>query len=59
MASWDRMPLPLPFTRARIELAAPIWISGEAESDTISSKLEELQQKLERICRNGEDWRLL
>ena len=59
IASWDRMPLPLPFTRARIELAAPIWISGGIESDLISSKLDELQQKLEGICRRGEEWRLL
>jgi lysophospholipid acyltransferase (LPLAT)-like uncharacterized protein len=59
ISSWDRMQLPMPFTRARIEIAAPIYVSDDADTQAISAKLGELQQALDAINRRGEEWRTL
>ena len=57
ISSWDRMQLPLPFTRARVEIAAPIYVPDDADDVTLAAKLDELQQALEAINQRGEEWR--
>jgi lysophospholipid acyltransferase (LPLAT)-like uncharacterized protein len=57
ISSWDRMQLPLPFTRARVEIAAPIYVSPDADEKALASKLDELQRVLEEIQKRGEEWR--
>jgi lysophospholipid acyltransferase (LPLAT)-like uncharacterized protein len=57
ISSWDRMPLPLPFTRARIEIAAPINVPADADSGTAIAKRNELQQALDELSQRGERWR--
>jgi lysophospholipid acyltransferase (LPLAT)-like uncharacterized protein len=57
ISSWDWMQLPLPFTRARVEIATPIYIPADADDEAVAAKLNELQASLEQICQRGEVWR--
>ncbi len=47
--SWDRMQIPLPFTRARLSIAPPIFVPPDADDHTLASKRGELQQALDRV----------
>lgn len=55
--SWDKMEIPRPFTRAFIEVAAPIFVDAQADSDEIARKRDELQAALEKLTANGAAYR--
>src|SRR6266571_2172387 len=55
--SWDRFQVPKPFTRARVEIAAPIYVSADANDEALAAKREELQRALDEINQHGESWR--
>jgi lysophospholipid acyltransferase (LPLAT)-like uncharacterized protein len=55
--SWDQFQVPLPFTSARVEIAAPIYVAKDASEETMLAKRDELQQALDEITRSGEQWR--
>src|SRR5438552_8033832 len=55
--SWDQFQVPLPFTRARVEVAPPIYVDKDASEDTMLTKRTELQQALDEINNRGEQWR--
>jgi lysophospholipid acyltransferase (LPLAT)-like uncharacterized protein len=56
--SWDRFQVPMPFTRARVDIAAPIFVSPEADEEMLSAKRDELQQSLDEMNALGEGWKL-
>ncbi len=55
-SSWDQFQLPPPFTRARVYIAPPIYVSAEADDDELEIKRDELQQVLDDINGRGEEW---
>jgi len=55
--SWDRTQVPKPFTRAKVYIAPPIFVSSEAGDEELQSKRNELQQTLDEINQRGEEWR--
>ena len=55
--SWDGFQVPFPFTTARVEIAPPIYVTADADDETLSAKRDELQNALDKITRNGEQWR--
>lgn len=55
--SWDQFQVPWPFTRARVDIASPIWVPADADEETLSAKRGELQQALDELNRRGADWR--
>lgn len=55
--SWDKMEIPRPFTRAFIEVAAPVFVDRDADEREIARKLDELQQVLEKLTARGAAWR--
>jgi lysophospholipid acyltransferase (LPLAT)-like uncharacterized protein len=57
ISSWDGMQLPALFTRARVEIAAPVFVPPEANDEEIERKRDQLQQALDEIDHNGEVWR--
>jgi lysophospholipid acyltransferase (LPLAT)-like uncharacterized protein len=57
ISSWDRMQIPLPFTRALVRIAPPIYVPDDADDVTIAAKRDELQQVLEELSRHGDEWR--
>jgi lysophospholipid acyltransferase (LPLAT)-like uncharacterized protein len=56
--SWDHLQVPWPFTRARVDIAPPIYIPPDADEETSLAKRDELQRALDDINRQGEEWRV-
>ena len=53
--SWDGFQVPLPFSRARVDIAPPIYVSADANDEELEAKRNELQAALDEINRSGED----
>jgi lysophospholipid acyltransferase (LPLAT)-like uncharacterized protein len=55
--SWDHYQVPKPFTRARVFLAAPIYVDPDTDEEGLKAKRDELQRALDEINQRGEEWR--
>ena len=55
--SWDGFQVPLPFTRARVDIAPPIYVPADAVEEILNAKRDELQRALDEINERGELWR--
>jgi lysophospholipid acyltransferase (LPLAT)-like uncharacterized protein len=55
LPSWDRLQIPLPFTRAVAVVAEPIYIDHNASSEEVASKQEALQAALDRLRLQAEE----
>lgn len=55
--SWDQFQVPLPFTRARVDIARPIYLPADASESELIAKRDELQQALDEIDQRGKEWR--
>jgi lysophospholipid acyltransferase (LPLAT)-like uncharacterized protein len=47
--SWDRFQVPLPFTRARVRIAPPIYVAADADEASLEAKRDELQRALDSL----------
>jgi len=47
--SWDRLQVPLPFTRARVLIAPPICVPTDADDAALAAKRDELQRALDSL----------
>lgn len=56
--SWDRTQVPKLFARARVDIAAPIYVPGDADDEILNARRDELQNALDELNRCGEEWRL-
>src|SRR5262245_43813935 len=54
--SWDSFQVPKPFTKARVYLAPPIHVPHEADENLLNLKRDELQQALDDLNRQGQEW---
>lgn len=57
IGSWDRLQIPKPFSRVRIFIAPPIYISPDADDSEIENKRRELQNSLDELVKRGKQWR--
>lgn len=57
LPSWDRLKIPLPFTRAITLIAEPIYVSRSLSNEEIEAKQKRLQETLDELCREGLSWR--
>lgn len=57
LKSWDRMSIPIPFSRAKVMATDPIYVSADADEAEIERKLAELQEALDDLVSRGEEWR--
>lgn len=55
--SWDQFQIPMPFSTALVDLAAPISVPADANENLLQSKRDELQQSLDHLTTEGENWR--
>jgi lysophospholipid acyltransferase (LPLAT)-like uncharacterized protein len=55
--SWDRLQIPKPFSRARLIIAAPIYVSSKANDEELEEKRQELQKSLDDLVERGIRWR--
>jgi lysophospholipid acyltransferase (LPLAT)-like uncharacterized protein len=54
LPSWDRLKIPLPFTRALVLIGEPIYVSPGASAKEVASKQEQLQSSLDGLRREAE-----
>jgi len=47
--SWDRFQIPRPFTRARVRIAPPIYVTANADEGMLNAKRDELQTSLDHL----------
>lgn len=57
LPSWDSFQIPRPFTRAKVYVAPPIYVSADADEAELQAKRDELQSVLEDLDRRAEEWR--
>lgn len=57
LSSWDRLTIPLPFTRALVLIAEPIYVPRELNSEGATTKQAALQAALDRLRNEGEVWK--
>ncbi len=55
--SWDLFQIPLPFTRAAIFIAPPIFVATDADEAEQAQKLREVQRTLDELQQAGKAWR--
>jgi lysophospholipid acyltransferase (LPLAT)-like uncharacterized protein len=55
--SWDQFQVPLPFTRALVEIASPIHVSKDSDENGLQAKRDELQAALDELTKRGDAWR--
>jgi len=58
VGSWDRLQIPKPFTRAKMFVGEPVFVSEQDAESNLKRKQQELQDKLDDLVRQGEKWRL-
>jgi lysophospholipid acyltransferase (LPLAT)-like uncharacterized protein len=56
LPSWDRLQIPLPFTRALALVGEPIYVPRDATANEVESKQSELQASLDRMRREAASW---
>ena len=54
--SWDGFQVPLPFSRARVDIAPPIYVSAETHDDGLEAKRDDLQAVLDQINAQVDVW---
>ncbi len=57
--TWDHFLLPMPFARAVILFAPPIYVPADADAEVMEAKHAEMQRELERVRNIAEGWFLL
>ena len=57
LSSWDRLKVPLPFTRAVVLIGQPILVPQDAGSAEVAVKQDALQSELDTLRYEAETWR--
>jgi lysophospholipid acyltransferase (LPLAT)-like uncharacterized protein len=58
LPSWDRLQIPLPFTRALTLIAEPIYVARNSSNEELAASQAALQATLDRLRSEGEAWRV-
>jgi lysophospholipid acyltransferase (LPLAT)-like uncharacterized protein len=56
LKSWDEFQIPIPFTKAIVLKAAPIWVPEDANEEQLRSVHEKMQQVLDDLRVRGDAW---
>ncbi|HEY5074648.1 MAG TPA: lysophospholipid acyltransferase family protein [Pyrinomonadaceae bacterium] len=54
--SWDGFQVPKPYTRARVDIAPPIYVAADANEEEMKAKRDELQRALDELSQRGKEW---
>jgi lysophospholipid acyltransferase (LPLAT)-like uncharacterized protein len=52
--SWDLAQIPLPFSRAMIQIGTPIYVSRQASEEELQQRFEEMQKTLDQLQEEAE-----
>lgn len=56
LSSWDRFQIPLPFSRARMMIAPPIWVAPESSEDDVRKAHGRIQATLDDLVEREHRW---
>ena len=56
MNSWDKLRVPLPFSRAKAFFGEPIFVASEADDSNLDAASGELQKALDALVKKGREW---
>jgi lysophospholipid acyltransferase (LPLAT)-like uncharacterized protein len=54
LKSWDEFQIPLPFTRALVLKAAPIWVRADASEAELRDIQQQMQVTLDKLRNEGD-----
>jgi len=54
--SWDRLQIPLPFTRAVMMIGEPVYVARDGDEEEARAKQALLQSRLDDLRKEGEAW---
>ena len=57
IGSWDKLHIPKPFSRAKVFVSTPIYVSPDANEKELENKRLELQNSLDELVKRGVQWR--
>lgn len=57
VGSWDKLQIPVPFTRARLTISEPIYVAPDSTDEDVQAKLTDLQASLDAMVSDGVNWR--
>lgn len=57
LPTWDRLLIPVPFTRALMIYGEPLYVPPDADSETLHARRDDLQRALDGLEVRGEAWR--
>lgn len=55
--SWDKLQIPKPFTRARVIICEPVYVSKTAENEELEMYRSLVQARLDEAVEIGKNWR--
>jgi lysophospholipid acyltransferase (LPLAT)-like uncharacterized protein len=56
LKSWDHFQIPLPFTRAVVLKAPPIWVPSSASEEQLRDIHQDMQRTLDDLREKGDSW---
>ncbi len=56
LKSWDEFQVPLPFTRAVVLKASPIWVTPNASEEDLRGLHQQMQATLDDLRAKGDSW---
>ena len=54
--SWDQFQIPLPFTKAVVLMAPPIWVPPDASEAHLRDLHQQMQGALDKLREEGDSW---
>lgn len=54
--SWDHFQIPMPFTRAKVFMAEPLWIPPDTDEEAVRGYRDRMQGILDELQERGNDW---
>ena len=57
VGSWDRLQIPMPFTKVKLTIGRPIYVDSDAPDDVLEARRLELQLSLDELVERGRAWR--
>ena len=58
LRSWDKLQIPMPFTKVLLTIAEPFPVSADSNDEEIEAKRREMQRSLDQLVERGRGWRL-
>ncbi len=56
LGTWDKLQIPIPFSRAKVFFGEPITVSSDADDNDLEAATAKLQNSLDALVKKGAEW---